>query len=195
MIGMLKIIRTERINRKLRIHFVAGWQALDVFRQFQEISQTLAGMLSASPAEVVELVEKQRDQLQTAERELRRLRAGQSACEARDLDESALRIGNRRLVARLYDSRPAGELRALADALKEQPDLVTLLATHDGQKLVLIAACGPETGLSARELLNERLARVGGRGGGDDQIAQGGGRATPEQAEAFFQGVEAALEG
>ena len=194
MIGTLKILRTERINHKLRVHFVAGWQALETLRGFQEIAQSLAGMFSAAPAEVTELVEKQRDQLQTAERELRRLRAAQSACEARGLAESARRVGNLRLIAHLYESRPAGELRALADALKEQPDLVGLLATFDGQKLVLIATCGTETGLSARELLNERLARLGGRGGGDDQIAQGGGRATPEQAAALFDGVEAALE-
>jgi alanyl-tRNA synthetase len=61
------------------------------------------------------------------------------------------------------------------------------LATFDGKKLVLVATCGKETGLSAMELLNRQLASINGRGGGDKQIAQGGGKATRDQFSSFFE--------
>ena len=57
----------------------------------------------------------------------------------------------------------------------------------DGEKLVLVATCGLETGLSARDLLNRQLAAINGRGGGDDRIAQGGGSATKSQFATFFE--------
>jgi alanyl-tRNA synthetase len=187
MIGAIKIIRTERINQKTRIHFVAGVQAMEYFSQYQEIATTLAASLSAHPGDVVDLVGKQAAQLHAAEKELRQLRLAYSAFEAQDLLANAEAVGDRKLILKRFENRPVSEIRALGNAFKEQAGLVALLATFDGAKLVLVTTCGPETELSARELLNQQLATIGGRGGGDDQIAQGGGAATPAQFSTFFE--------
>jgi alanyl-tRNA synthetase len=92
MVGLIKIVKTERVNQKLRVHFVAGYQALDYFDAYQEVVQQAAA----------------------------------------------------------------------------------LLASFDGQKLSLVAACAMDTGLDARELLKAHLAPFKGRGGGDPSLAQGG---------------------
>jgi alanyl-tRNA synthetase len=186
MIGIIKIIRTERINQKLRIHFVAGIQAMEYFRQYQEIATTLASDLSAHPQDVVALVRKQVDQLHTAEKELRKLRLAYSTFEAQDMLANAEKFGSLKVILKTFENRPVNEIRSLGNEFKEQPDLVSMLVTFNGEKLVLVTTCGPETGLSARELLNRQLAPINGRGGGDDRIAQGGGDATLEQGKAFF---------
>jgi alanyl-tRNA synthetase len=186
MIGAIKIIRTERINQKTRIHFVAGMQAMEYFRQYQEITMTLAVELSAHPQDVVDLVGKQAAQLHAAEKELRQLRLAYGAFEARDLLAHAESVGTLKVILKTFGDRPVNEIRALGNEFKEQEKVVAMLATFDGQKLVLVVTSGPASGLSARELLNRQLAIVDGRGGGDERIAQGGGTATPEQFAAFF---------
>jgi alanyl-tRNA synthetase len=186
MIGAIKIIRTERINQKTRIYFVAGVQAMQYFSQYQEIATTLAADLSAHPQDVVELVQKQADQLHTVEKELRQLRLTYSAFEAQDLLANAETYGSLKVILKAFENRPVNEIRSLGNEFKGQPGLVSMMATFDGHKLVLIATCGEDTGISARELLNRQLAPVNGRGGGDDRIAQGGGDATPEQFKDFF---------
>jgi len=90
------------------------------------------------------------------------------------------------VILKTFENRPVNEIRSLGNEFKAQPELVSMLATFDGHKLVLVATCGQNTGISARELLNRQLALIDGRGGGDDQIAQGGGDATPEQFKDFF---------
>ena len=90
MIGAIKIIRTERINQKTRIHFVAGIQAMAFFRQYQQIATTLAADLSTHPADVVKLVRKQAAQLHGAEKELRQLRLTYSTLEAQDMLANAV---------------------------------------------------------------------------------------------------------
>lgn len=194
MIGATKIIRTERINQKTRIHFVAGIQAMEYFRQYQEISTTLAADLSAPSQDVVELVRKQAAQLHTAEKELRQLRIAYSAFEAQDMLAQAETIGPFKLILKAFDNRPVNEIRSLGIEFKEKTRVVSLLANYDGKKVVLVVTCGPETNLSARELLNKQLANIGGRGGGDDQIAQGGGTATPDQYSAFYENTPAMIE-
>jgi len=186
MIGAIKIIRTERINQKVRVSFVAGIQAMEYFHQYQEITTTLAADLSSHPQDVVALVQKQANQLHTVEKELRQLRLTYSAFEAQDLLANAEIHGSLKVILKTFENRPVNEIRSLGNEFKAQPELVSMLATFDGHKLVLVATCGQNTGISARELLNRQLALIDGRGGGDDQIAQGGGDATPEQFKDFF---------
>jgi alanyl-tRNA synthetase len=186
MIGAIKIIRTERINQKARISFVAGIQAMEYFCQYQEITTTLAADLSSHPQDVVALVQKQADQLHTVEKELRQLRLAYSAFEAQDLLANAETHGSLKVILKAFENRPVNEIRSLGNEFKAQPELISMLATFDGHKLVLVATCGEYTGISARELLNRQLAQINGRGGGDDQIAQGGGDATPDQFNDFF---------
>jgi alanyl-tRNA synthetase len=190
MIGAIKIIRTERINQKLRVHFVAGTQAMEYFRQYQEIATTIAAEMSTHPLEVVGLVRNQAALLHNTEKELRQLRKTYSAFESQDLIANAEMLDPIRLLMKVFENRPAGELRMLGNELKTHPDLVALLATYDGEKMVLLVTCGDTTGISAQELLNQQLASIGGRGGGDAQIAQGGGAATREQVENFFKNTK-----
>jgi alanyl-tRNA synthetase len=187
MIGAIKIIRTERINQKTRVHFVAGIQAMIYFRQYQHIATTLAAAFSTHPSEVVALVNKQSAQLHAAEKELSQLRQATNAIEAQQMLANALNIGNRKVILKTFENRPVSEIRTLGNQFKEQADLVSLLATFDGKKIVLVATCGVESSLSARELLNRQLAAINGRGGGDEYIAQGGGAATKEQFSEFFK--------
>ena len=98
-----------------------------------------------------------------------------------------------KLIVKAFENRPVDEIRSLGNEFKELAGVVSLLATFDGQKVVLVATCGPETNLSARELLNRQLATIHGRGGGDAQIAQGGGTSTPEQYRAFFDNAPALI--
>jgi alanyl-tRNA synthetase len=190
MIGAIKIIRTERINQKLRIHFVAGLQAMGYFSQYQEIATTLAAEMSTHPLEVIDLVRRQIAQLQDSQKELEKLRSAYSVFEAQDLIAQADLQGAIRLVAHTYEYRPANELRTLGNVLKAEPDLVALLATYDGEKLVLLVTCGEHTGLQARQLLNQQLAFINGRGGGDERIAQGGGIASPAQFAEIFADIK-----
>jgi len=64
--------------------------------------------------------------------------------------------------------------------------VAAVLAGYDGQKLSLVTACAPLSGLDARQVLQGLLAGVGGRGGGDAQLAQGGGSVTPEQLQVLL---------
>ena len=186
MLGLIKIIRTEHINRKLRLHFVAGYHALETFQGWQQGLMTASRALSVPFDGVGEAVTRLQETLRETEREAARWKGAALEAEAANLRAAARAIGTRRLVTRTFANRPADEVRALAAALQSEPGLVALLGTHDGRKLVLVAACGPGSGLSARDLLNAHLAPFGGRGGGDDRLAQGGGAVPADALDDFF---------
>ncbi len=185
MIGILKIVKTERVNQKLRVHFVAGYQALDYFDLYQDVAQQTAALLETGWEDVPAALTRKLDQLKAAQSDLETLRARLLAAEADQLAASALTVGALRLVTASFRARPAAELRGLALELRKKPGLAALLAGYEGGKLSLVAVCAADTGLDARDLLQKHLAPLGLRGGGDSSLAQGGG-AVDEQA---FDGI------
>jgi alanyl-tRNA synthetase len=194
MIGLIKIIKTERKNKKLRLHFVAGQQALATFQQEHEVVASLCQQLNTRPEEVVRLVNQHLEQLAAAQREIKHLQADLLSFEAQQLRAEAEAIGGVRLVIKRYPNRSLNELRELARQLPGQDDLVAVLAGTEGQKLSLVVSCAEGTRRSARELLTDYLAPIEGQGSGDARLAQGGGIATPEQIMQLLAQARASLE-
>lgn len=185
-IGGIKILKAERQNDRLRISFVAGERALQLFRECYDTVTQLAAHMSLHPQELAVAVMRQAEQLRLAQRELQALRLQMATVEARQLADAAQPIGTARLVTVAFQERSMVELRALADEWKKMPGLVGLAASFDGKKLSLIVVCSHESGLDARQVLNRFLGGIGGRGGGDATLAQGGGAASCEQFDVFF---------
>jgi len=184
MVGMVKIVKTERVNHQARIYFVAGWQALEFFQQVQSISQSVAAELDTGVEGLPEALSHLQGQLKEAQSELKPLREIAMNVEIEKVVQLAEKVGENWLVTKSFENRSPAELRTLAIQFRNYPNMVALLASFDGEKLSLVISCAADTGLNANELLQKHLAPYQGRGGGDSTIAQGGGVA--ENIEAIF---------
>lgn len=196
MVGLLKIVKTERVNQKLRVHFVAGYQALDYLTMYQEVAQQAANLLETGLDGIPATLEHKLEQLKTAQNELETLRTELLTAEAERLADSALTIvsplgaGSLRLITAMFHVRPAAELRRLAFKLRDVSGMVSMLASYDGGKLSLVVACSPDTNLDARDLLQKHLVPLNLRGGGDKSLAQGGGSADENVLKELFKNTK-----
>jgi alanyl-tRNA synthetase len=188
-IGLLKVLKAERQNDRTRIYFMAGLQALQAFQQMYDSLSSLANQMSIGWQDIPDVIKKQADQLNSLQKEMQVLRLENIKHEASSLAGSAEQRGPLRVVSASFDQRPVGELRMLAEELKHLPDLVTFLASFDGQKVTLLVTCGEASGKDARQLLTRQLVQINGRGGGDAKLAQGGGMATDEQYRIFLREI------
>jgi alanyl-tRNA synthetase len=193
MVGLLKIVKSERVNQKLRVHFVAGYQALDYFNAYQDVAQRTAALLETGLDGIPTVLEHKLEQLKAAQSELETLHAGLLAAEADQLAASAQTVGSLRLVTALFRDRPAADLRSLGMKLRNVPALVVLLAAYNGGKLSMVAACAKDSGVDARDLLKGHLAPLNGRGGGDVSLAQGGGVAEESALAGLFKDTKSYL--
>lgn len=180
-IGVVKILRAERVKDKTRLHFVAGSRAVEYFQMLHEIVGELAAGMSVHPQDLVTAVERQGEQLKAAQRELGRLQAQMTIAEARELYARAEVYGGYRLALGAFRGRTMNDLRALAKELRAMPGAVAILASEEAaseevNSVSLVVACAEDTGLSARDLLLRLLSEIGGKGGGDAVLAQGAGK-------------------
>jgi alanyl-tRNA synthetase len=185
MIGVVKIVKTERRAEKLRVHFVAGQRALGYFQNIHGIVNQVARQFDTNPEAVGEAVEKQREALRAVQKELEEFKTERVTLEAQRLAANAQLVGAIKLVSASFRNRAPQELRALATLLQNEPGVVALLASFDGAKLSLAVACASDTGINANALIRKQLTEIGGRGGGDAKLAQGGGAASEAQFQSF----------
>jgi alanyl-tRNA synthetase len=106
--------------------------------------------------------------------------------EAQQLTRQADKFDPYRLILAVFKDRPIIELRELGKLLQKEAGVIAVLVGYDGQKLSVVVNCADNVAVTARDVLLKHLAQIGGKGGGDDKIAQGGGRATEQQLETFF---------
>ena len=189
-IGLIKVVKAERQNERLRGYFQAGLQALEVFSKRYHSVIGLAAKMSISWQDIPEVVGKQAAALSALQKDYQLLRQASVRYEARELLVKAEERAGIKLVRERYENRPIGELRMMAEELKQIPDLVSFLATYDGQKVSLIVTCGEASGRDAPQLLRSALASLQGRGGGDTRLAQGGGVANSEQFHTFLDQID-----
>lgn len=186
MIGIIKVLRTERRAERLRVHFVCGERALKYFQNEHSIVTAVARQFDTGAEGIVEGVERQREALRASQKELQELQPLKLRAEAQQLVAQAEAFGSIKLVTASFRNRSPQELRALAGQLQNEAGVVALLAAYDGSKLSLVMACAAETHMNANDLIRKQLADMGGRGGGDARLAQGGGAISEEQFAVLF---------
>lgn len=195
-IGLISLLRTEKMRRQVRVHFVCGGRALRDARQRRSILSDTAALLDTHHEQVPALIEKLQTQNRESERSLRTLQEELLAYRAKALLASARPIGNVQLVAQVEPDLDANALKSLAYLLQAEPHTVALLCCASGDKGTAIFARADDVDLNVGQLLREVLRPFGGGGGGRPDFAQGGGMAADKLADvlaAAVQQVEASL--
>jgi len=176
-VGLITFERWERIRDSVRVEFACGWRALEASSRRNRDLKRLGRELSVHEREAVDQAIRALGDAERGARETARLRGALLAYEARELCAQAVEAaGTRgaRLVSRAFPDRAPEELKRLALDVAARPGHIALLASG-GASPRLVFARAEDVGLDVREPLAAAMDAMGGRGGGQPGIAQGGG--------------------
>lgn len=173
-VGMIAIRTWSRQKHGTRVEFVCGGRALNDYRQVNSNVRRIASSLSVGTDQLETTINRLRATEATTRRELEDAHSRLLAYEAHELLANASRIGTARVVQQRFAARPPADLRVLAEQITQHADAVALLAVADS-KAQLVVARGSALGVDAGAVLRAALPYVGGRGGGQQHLAQGGG--------------------
>ena len=183
-----------------RVEALVGADAYQFLAREHLLVTRLTELVKAPADQLVDRVEKTIASLKDAERDLARVRSAQLTTNLDGIIGEGRDIGTVRLWA---FTAPAGttsnDLRELltkakARARHDIPVVVVGAATTDG-KVAIIVGASPQAialGLTAKALLQVAAPFIGGRGGGKDELAQGGGT-DPAGIPAAMSAVEALI--
>ncbi|MDR2013352.1 MAG: alanine--tRNA ligase, partial [Rhodanobacter sp.] len=182
-IGLFKIVSESGVAAGVRrIEAVAGAVALAHVTDEEALLDDIGAMLSAQGAEVVGKLRQLFERQKKLERELESMKAKAASSATHDLAGNARKVGSISIVAARVDGLDAKALREGVDTLKQKlGDCVVLLATgSDGKAALVGGVSGAALGkVKAGDVVARVAARIGGKGGGRADMAQGGGVDSP----------------
>ena len=170
-IGAVLLRSMEKIRKATRVEFVCGQRAIRRARRDHESLGRIAASLSSSIDDAASLVTTQGERVKELDGARRKLEKELATYRMRERYDAATpdARGVRRIVLR--EATSIDELRTLAQAALDLPKVVVIGALTSPPS-VLVAA-SEDSGLQAGAMLKERLAAVGGKGGGSPRMAQG----------------------
>ncbi len=169
-IGPLSIRKTEKIRGNTRVEFVCGLRALRHARADFRTLQELSRQLSVPAAETPALVATHLERIKTLEKANQRLASEIAQREGRELWAATApgADGIRRIVQRA-DIDDALRTRAQAYVMEGK---AAFLAVSQSPPAILLAASA-DSGIHAGDRVKAAVTTAGGRGGGNQALAQG----------------------
>jgi alanyl-tRNA synthetase len=173
-IGAILLRKMEKVRQGWRVEFVCGQRAVvTACRDYSTLTEA-AGLLSANIWELPTHLRKLLDEVKAARKDGERLLEEVAELQGAKLLSEATTIGARKVIVRSWADRDAAFVKLVAQKLTRlETTVVALLASSMGQpSLVFAQSQGQPFDMGA--LLKAGLAKVGGRGGGSRDLAQGG---------------------
>jgi alanyl-tRNA synthetase len=191
-IGCILLRKTEKARQGWRVEFVAGQRAVATARRDFTTLTEAAGLFSAHIYDVPQQAQKALDEV----RALRKLRE-QSLEQLAEAQATALlaetpEANGRKIIVRKFAERDLNFIKLLAQKLTRlSGNAVALLAATSPQPALVFAQSAGQP-FDMGSLLKETIAKLGGRGGGSKDMAQGG-VPKPDEIEAALADVSKRL--
>lgn len=172
-VGLIKVLRVEKVRQSVRLIFVCGGRALQDFQRKTGIVNQLVETLSAPEPEILTATNRLFEQIKDRSKTVRSLQQQLLDYAAQHLRENASTHNDIHFIRACFDRFDADQIRRLAAKLTEQEDIIVLLASTQG-KVHFVFGCSDNVSIHMGQILQQSLATIGGRGGGRPTNAQGG---------------------
>jgi len=182
-LGVIKLLGESSIGSGVRrVEALVGGDAYRFLAREHVLVAQLSDVLKVRPEQLPERVHDIVERLRAAEKEIERVRVQQLLHAGAELAAQAQQVGPVKVVAHRADGAGGGDVRQLALDIRGrlpggEPGVVVVIGTVDG-KVSVVAAVNDDArsqGISANDLVRAIGPLVGGKGGGKDDVAQGGG--------------------
>jgi alanyl-tRNA synthetase len=205
-IGLVKILREQSVSSGVRrVEAVAGTESLRHFRSDHELENVARGLVHAAHAEkhgslataLRYEVETKDEEIKRLRRELDSMRMKSASAGAQNLDEKIRLVKGVKVLAHRADNLDRPQLRTLVDNLRNKlgSGVVVLGSANDGKVALIVGVTKDLTGrVQAGKILPAIAQKVGGKGGGRPDLAEGGGE-NPAQLDAALNDAYALVEG
>jgi alanyl-tRNA synthetase len=173
-IASVLLRKVEKVRQGWRIEFVAGQRAVATARRDFTTLTEAAALFSAHIYDVPQQARKSLDEIRSLRKQREQSQEELAAAQAAALLAETAETNGRKLVVRTLSDRDLNFIKLLAQKITRlSTHAVALLATTSPQpSLVFAQSAGQPFDMGA--LMKETMAKLGGRGGGSKDIAQGG---------------------
>ena len=197
-IGICKIVYEGSISAGVRrIEAITGEGALTRFRETIQSLHRVADIVHAPEAELVPQLERLVEEKRALEKQLEQMKDRLAHAQVAGLEAETRTIKGVRVLAAQLDGLDRGQLRTLADSLRNKwKSVILVLASAEVGNVAIVSAVTKDltSKVHAGKLAGAVAQAVGGKGGGRPDMAEAGGK-NPDALPAALASVYTDVEG
>ncbi len=167
-IGLIKILKGERIRNNVRLEFTCGKRAFEDYSWKSKALYQLSGRFSAHERDVLTSVEKLLSDLKSQKRINRKLQEKMTGYLAQEFIGEAK--GN--IIKQIFTDKKAEEVKYLALNIINKGDFVVLFGIKGEERGHLVFACSQSLNIDMREIVPAVSSLIKGKGGGSPALVE-----------------------
>jgi len=167
-IGLIKILRWERIRDNLRFEFICGRRAFQDYAMKNRILRELSNRLTVHEREVPSSVDRLFADLKSQKSEIKKKREKMAQYEAQEIIQNA----EGEIIKKIFEEKTHEEVRFLALNIIRKGDFVVLFGLKKEERGHLILACSEKLNIDMRELVPLVSPLINGKGGGNPSLVE-----------------------
>lgn len=185
-IGLIKILKLERIRNNIRFEFICGKRTLEDYLWKNRILRELSTRFTVNEGEILSSVEKLSSDLKSQKRKGKKMREKIAQYEAQEIIQET----KERIIKKLFVDKTPEEVRFLVLNIIRKGDFVVLFGLKGEERGHLIIACSENINIDMREIVPLVSPLIKGKGGGRSSLVEIAG----EEIENLEQALERAFE-
>ncbi len=167
-IGLIKVIKWEKIRGNLRFEFLCGRRAAEDYAWKNRALTEMAARFSAHEKNIPEAMEKTASELKQARKKMRQLQEKLARYEA----EETVRKLEGKIITAVWTDKTPEEAKLLALNIVKAGEFVVLYGVVGEERNHFLFASSEKLPLDMRELLPVVFSQVQGKGGGSSSLVE-----------------------
>lgn len=185
-IGLIKILKLERIRNNIRFEFICGQRTLEDYLWKNRILRELSTRFTVNEEEILNTVERLSSDLKSQKRKGKKMQEKIAQYEAQEIIQET----KEKIIKELFVDKTPEEVRFLVLNIIRKGDFVVLFGLKGEERGHLILACSENINIDMREIVPIVSPLIKGKGGGRPSLVEIAG----EEIENLEQALERAFE-
>jgi alanyl-tRNA synthetase len=167
-VGLIKVLREEKIRGNVRFSFVCGFRALKKFEEKKRWLQETAKLFSAEESEVFSCSGKTLAELKDLKKKQKKIEEKLSLYEAKEM----IAKSQSKIISEIFAEKSPEEIKYLALNLTHQGEVMAVLAAIRVNYLHLVIASSEKINLDVRETIAFLQTEIKLKGGGSPVLVE-----------------------
>lgn len=165
-IGLIKLIKTEKVRQTTRLHFKCGYRALEEIQKNSKALSNINQLFNTHTDLVKDKVETTINELKEAQKEIEKMKA----TIFNSISDELISNATNDIIIKTFEEESVKDLQILAKVIQAKKPSLLVFSSIKEHKLLLINQL--KNDVHCGELIKNILKHVEGKGGGGAQQAQ-----------------------
>jgi len=175
-VGIIKIRKWEKYKGNIRVEFVCGSRALKDYAWKNTYINNIANLLSSKDTDTYTGVRRVYDENKSLLKEIKDLKNELLTYKGKDLvKEHSLPFKDTHIVRKVFVNSDFKDVRYLASQILSEKNTIVLFGLAEDDKCQFLIGRSEDININMSDIFKSVIDIIGGKGGGNNQLVQGGG--------------------